>query len=397
MRTLSTIGLLFVPIVAWSQQSPKTDPAPVVPISDKVPAVSKTPAEILEENRDSIAVIVAAGDTSLKLGTGFFVRPSGLLLTNFHVVEGAELVGVKLPRAGRIFWAKKARGFDLGNDLVVLEVETPAAKPIVMGDSEEVHVAEKIVVVGNPQGLEETVSDGLISGIREMDGRKLFQISAPISEGSSGGPVFDERGNVIAVVVASIKSGQNLNFAIPINYAKPLINSPSERLISSLPKRPQGDEKSEGSRRGPEPGSVTAQLAVQAISKIAGEIRSCAEHSGVVITEEEQSKFRKLRMGPPSDVRFYAKASDSLVAPYEGVIEFSIAASLSPYYFSSREKASAAPDYPFVTSTIRHRHVFRIADAGVQLDNRTRYDDKSEGWILEQGKPTECWERPGYQ
>lgn len=198
---------------------------------------AKTPAQILDENRGAVAVIVAAGDTSTKLGTGFFLRSSGLLLTNLHVIEDTELVGVKLPTRSDILWAKNARGFDSENDLAILEVEASGVGTVALGDSDDVRVGEPIVVVSNPEGLEQTVSNGLISGIRDLDGRKLFQISAPISEGSSGGPVFNGRGEVIGIVVSSLQSGQNLNFAVPINYAKPLLQAPNKVPIAALPKR----------------------------------------------------------------------------------------------------------------------------------------------------------------
>lgn len=208
-----------------------------------------TPAQILEESKGSVAIIVAATDKPLKLGTGFFLQGSGMLLTNLHVVENAELVGVKLPKDSEIYWAKTARGVDSDNDLAVLNVElqTHTVLSLRLGDSDSVHVGESIVVVSNPEGLEQTVSNGLISGIRELDGRKLFQITAPVSEGSSGGPVFNERGEVIGVVVASLESGQNLNFAIPINYAKHLLNSPSTTPISALPKRKVIEEQPQDS------------------------------------------------------------------------------------------------------------------------------------------------------
>jgi len=84
------------------------------------------------------------------------VRSSGLLLTNFHVVENAELVGVKLPRKSDVFWAKTARGFDLDNDLVALNVDlqTHTVRSLSLGDSDNVGVGEPIVVVSHPEGLE---------------------------------------------------------------------------------------------------------------------------------------------------------------------------------------------------------------------------------------------------
>ena len=197
----------------------------------------KEPTQILRENTGSIAVLVAAGQSLPKMGTGFYIKSTGLLLTNFHVIEGAEQVGVKLPPDGATYKAHKVKGYDLTNDLAILEVETGAVKPVTLGNSDEAYVGEPITVISNPGGLEQTVSNGLLSGIRDFNGRKLLQISAPISPGSSGAPVFNERGEVIGVVVAYLPFGQNLNFAIPINYAKPLLNSAGETLISSLPRQ----------------------------------------------------------------------------------------------------------------------------------------------------------------
>ncbi len=201
------------------------------------PGSAKTPAQILDESRGAVAVLVAAGDLSMKLGTGFFVQSSGLLLTNFHVVEGTELVGVRIPGHKEILWARNAKAFDVGNDLAILEVERSDAQVVALGDSDRIHVGDPVVVIGNPEGLEQTVSNGLVGGIREIGGRRLFQITAPISEGSSGGPVFNEYGEVIGVVVSSLESGQNLNFAVPINYARRLAQTPHELPIAALPKR----------------------------------------------------------------------------------------------------------------------------------------------------------------
>ncbi len=219
-------------------QSPATKPSPRENSAAKSsPGGTETPSAILASNSKAIAVIVAANSESAKLGTGFFVGNQGLLLTNFHVVEGTTMVGIKVAGTGAPILTTKVRGYDLDDDLVVLQVDGVAAQPVMLGDSDKVYTGQQVVVVGNPEGLEQTVSNGLVSAIREFNGRRLFQISAPISEGSSGGPVFSDRGEVIGVVVSSIPSGQNLNFAVPINYAKPLLERRTEQPISSLPNR----------------------------------------------------------------------------------------------------------------------------------------------------------------
>ena len=94
---------------------------------------------------------------------------------------------------------------------------------ILLGNSDLTQVGETVYAVGNPRGLEGTFSDGIISSIRLRDGDKLIQITAPISRGSSGGPVLNQKGEAIGVSVLSVINGQNLNFAIPSNYLKSLL------------------------------------------------------------------------------------------------------------------------------------------------------------------------------
>lgn len=232
MRLHFFLVLTTAALVAGYGKAQTTAPRP-----QQNPGTGETPSAILASNSKAIAVIVAANSHSAKLGTGFFVGDHGLLLTNFHVVQGTTTVGIRLSGTEAAILTTKVRGYDLDNDLIVLQVDAADAQPAILGDSDKVYAGQPIIVVGNPEGLEQTVTNGLVSAIREFNGRKLFQISAPVSEGSSGSPVFNDHGEVIGAVVSSIQSGQNLNFAVPINYAKPLLERPTEQPISSLPKR----------------------------------------------------------------------------------------------------------------------------------------------------------------
>jgi len=387
--------LMFVPIAASAQQPAKSTPAPAPALAGSNAAVKPAP-QILEENRSSVAVIVAAGNTSAKLGTGLFVRSTGLMLTNFHVVAGMDLIGVKTPGGNVVLWASKATGFDLDNDLVLLEVEANGTRPVALGDSDQVRIGEQIVVVGNPEGLEQTVSNGLLSGIREVSGRRLFQISAPISEGSSGSPVFNSRGEVIAVVVSSLESGQNLNFAVPINYAKPLLNGAKEEEISALPKRSRTDTEP-GSGDAPSSTTYPAKLAVQAMSKVADRIRACEGSS--VFTPAKKKKlnfYYRAHSDTPTDVRFDVKASDSLVAPFQGIAEFSVHFGVSPC-LRADDEASCSADRTSFSITTRYRYFYRISGSTVQLDYRTQFDNQEQNWVLQQGKSGACWDRMGNQ
>jgi len=423
---------ILMPIATPAQHGVPVPPINESPAWGRTAAGRKTPAEILEQSRDSIAVIVAADDVSLKLGTGFFAGSDGSLITNYHVVEGAEAVRVRLAASGSIVSANKVKGYDLKNDLAVLAIETGTFGTLSLGDSDEVRVGESIVVVSNAEGLEQTVSNGLISGIREFDGSKVFQISAPVSAGSSGAPVFNDRGEAVGVVVASLKSGQNLNFAIPINYVKPLLSSPTVNLISSLPKRERARAPADNEQGAMGALTDPAKLAVQAIAKIADQIRACGEQSLVLQspgslvpgrvprTDRKKTWYYRAHWGPPTDVRFDVRWTGSVGAPYEGVIEFSVYFNSSDYYLTPQEAAAATADRPAQWgSTARHRHVFRVVGPDAQLYDRKRYetwltiatpvpfDEYGEGFPFQPllfaggrvvaGEPAPCWERIGYR
>ena len=129
---------------------------------------------------------------------------------------------------------KRLLGFDFGDDgllscqgrerdLVILKISGGGAPTLTFGNSEMVQVGQTVYAAGNPQGLEGTFSQGIVSSIRELGTDKLLQITAPISPGSSGGPVLNSKGQVIGVSVATFRGGQNLNFAIPSDYLKALL------------------------------------------------------------------------------------------------------------------------------------------------------------------------------
>ena len=115
---------------------------------------------------------------------------------------------------------------DKENDLVILKAKGKDLPFVKIGDIAKMNIGEKVYVISSPQGLENTISDGILSGIREIDSkRKILQITAPVSKGSSGGPVFNTNGEVIGIATFLIKEAQNLNFAMPVNIIKDKISS----------------------------------------------------------------------------------------------------------------------------------------------------------------------------
>lgn len=146
--------------------------------------------------------------------SGFFIAPH-LVATNFHVLKWAFQGYVKSADNGKKFKIDSVKAFSLNHDICVLYVPDASGVPLPVA-SEPAAVGDDILVAGNPEGLESTFSAGIVSGIRAEAG--LLQIDAPISHGSSGGPVVDRQGKAIGLVVSSLVSGQNLNFAVPIQF-----------------------------------------------------------------------------------------------------------------------------------------------------------------------------------
>ena len=164
------------------------------------------------------------GDT-LKRGSGFFVREN-LIATNFHVIDGTTQGSAKLVNTKTKYSIDGVTGIDEENDLALLSVSVPNITPLCLGDSDAAQVGASIYVAGNPKGFEGTFSNGIISGRRDIaTKRDLLQMTAPISRGSSGGPVLNESGEVIGMSTLAYNNlwAQNLNFAVPSKAIQALL------------------------------------------------------------------------------------------------------------------------------------------------------------------------------
>lgn len=156
-------------------------------------------------------------------GSGFLVRPDGVVATNAHVVQGAATLEIELS-TGEVFDNVFSLGADQRRDVVVLKIPATQLPALEIGDASSLAAGDAVFVVGSPLGMQGTFSDGIISARRVIDGVAYLQITAPVSAGSSGGPVLNLAGQVVAITTASITEGQNLNMAIPIGYAEGLLS-----------------------------------------------------------------------------------------------------------------------------------------------------------------------------
>lgn len=166
-------------------------------------------------------VTLDAFDDTLGLGSGFVVRSDGVIITNYHVMRGAFGASIRFP-SGAEFTRVEALAADPERDLAILKVAGLGMRSLDISTSAPV-VGDKLVVIGAPRGLDFTVSEGIVSAVRRSGGQEWIQMSAPISPGSSGGPVLNAAGKVVGVTTAYREDGQALNFAVPIRYAKTLM------------------------------------------------------------------------------------------------------------------------------------------------------------------------------
>ena len=164
-----------------------------------------------------------------KIGSGFIAGPDGTVVTNYHMVRGAYSEKAVF-QDGSTADVLGVLGYSSTEDLAAIRLNTSSALPLELGDSDHVEVGDRVLAIGSPRGLQNTISDGLVSGLRS--GR--IQTSAPISPGSSGGPFFNQQGQVIGVAVSGFRDAQNLNFVVPINLAKPYLANTSFTSLSDL-------------------------------------------------------------------------------------------------------------------------------------------------------------------
>jgi S1-C subfamily serine protease len=168
-------------------------------------------------------------------GSGFVIDHQGHILTNYHVVASAEALQVTLFDGSR--YQARLIGVDANNDVAVVRVDAPAGKlvPLALGDSAPLRVGQKVLAIGNPFGLERTLTTGIISSLErsikaknERTIKGIIQTDAAINPGNSGGPLLNTRGEVIGMntaILSSVGQSAGIGFAVPINHIKRILKS----------------------------------------------------------------------------------------------------------------------------------------------------------------------------
>lgn len=182
-------------------------------------------SELADRLKTSLVSITALDDgVPFATGSGFVVAPNGIFATNHHVIEGANGLIIKLDN-GETYERVQVLAVDARRDLAVLKIPAVGLPALPFAPVDSASVGDDIYVIGNPLGLEATFSTGIVSAERLWDGVQMLQITAPISSGSSGGPVVNREGQLIGVSTAGMEGGQNLNFAVPGKHVQGLMDS----------------------------------------------------------------------------------------------------------------------------------------------------------------------------
>lgn len=217
----------------------------------------RTPTARLVARRalSSLVLLVSEDSTEKRrFGSGFFVADD-LVVTNYHVVRGNFTTEIRVKLVGQaavhdlLDTISSIVAFNEKADLCILRVRAERGRRLDLAPNSQVAIGDEVYVAGNPEGLEGTLSQGIVSGIRQFNGIRYVQITAPVSAGSSGGPVLNRYGQVIAVATATLDMGQNLNFAIPVSYLSPLVaeglRTPKNRSVARLADLPADDKEYE--------------------------------------------------------------------------------------------------------------------------------------------------------
>ena len=183
-------------------------------------AWAKSASEVFETAAGSIVVVKAEDSKgkSVAFGSGVVIAP-GVVATNCHVIEKAVRYAVK---HGASQFTARLKHADWERDVCSLTAQGLNAPASILGGTKQLKVGQRVYAIGAPSGLELTLSEGILSSLRDMHGGRYLQISAPISQGSSGGGLFDDEGRLIGLPTFYLSEGQQLNFAVPVEWIEAL-------------------------------------------------------------------------------------------------------------------------------------------------------------------------------
>jgi hypothetical protein len=183
-----------------------------------------TTAQIADRATPSVVIVENFNEDGEKSGqgSGYVFSGDGVIITNYHVIRGAKSLNVKVP-GGDPYRVDSLLGYEIDHDVAALQVSGSSLPALSTETIEEPKVGDRVVAIGAPLGLESTVSEGIVSALRDAGTMHIIQTTASISPGSSGGPLLNEYGKVIGLTTSTVRDGQSLNFVVSARHISELL------------------------------------------------------------------------------------------------------------------------------------------------------------------------------
>ena len=204
---------------AQEQVAAKSEkPSPIAP-------AKLTTAQIADRATPSVVIVENFNEDGEKAaqGSGYVFSGDGIVITNYHVIRGAKSLNVKVP-GSEPYRVDSVLGYEIDHDVAALQVSGSSLPALSTETIEEPKVGDRVVAIGAPLGLESTVSEGIVSALRDVGTMHIIQTTASISPGSSGGPLLNEYGKVIGLTTSTVLNGQSINFVVSARHISELLS-----------------------------------------------------------------------------------------------------------------------------------------------------------------------------
>ena len=330
-------------------------------------------------------------------GSGIILSSDGYIATNYHVLEGADSVEVRFfPRPDdyedyQSFNSAKLIFEDADRDIAILKI-TSTSLPFLSCETSEcaARIGERVFAIGNPKGLSNTISEGIVSALRVMDGENTVQHTAAVSPGSSGGALVNAEGQLLGMNSWQVADGQNLNFAICAKHLTGALAAARQAKVS-LPLPHDVLDQASSSEA-----DQSIESAIAALRNIVSSIKSCPQtikfENGT--TDGPLSGYR-LYYGPPLNVVWDVARSDSIRGPYKAYLEFSIPReNWVPPDVWRRWAGKASPSYVELIakpmSPIKYRYEFDVGPGTIHLTRTLFHSGEGTDWDDAPGDDRAC-------
>jgi len=383
-RIVLICTLLVAPLPLCAQVQPRKPPA-----KSAAPAPQKDTAEaVFAKTAPKVVFLITRKSGELySRASGVILSADGYIATNYHALQGADAVEIRFfPDPGnsedyQSFNGAKLLYADPDSDIAVLKINSnslPFLKcPANAGC--EARVGEKVYAIGNPKGLSNTISEGIVSALRSVEGEDVIQHTAPISPGSSGGALVDSSGALLGMNSWQVTDAQNLNFAISVKHLLTALASARQtKTALSFPP----DASAAPTAKGPQMDNwVKAEV---------GQLRSIVDKIKACPQEKKEGAVISSYLGPPHDVTWDVVASESIRAPYTGYIELAV-----PYrVVIVPEACKKYPSSCESTQQFVLRFEYDLAPDGVNLVKVLQRHPGADRWTNWGSlKESPCWEK----